>query len=146
MYVCIYVYIHTQQQQKIHWGTNINGCQPVPSLEADLFFIKINCVAGAAYLSMPPADTSVPLLQQQCECVSVWCVSMLSNNGSVIRHCRRHMNESEGNSDQKSACSQETQKFILWTEIWGRNFVMTCFHKWNIVSYTCTISDTLSCI
>lgn len=41
----------------------------VPSLEADLFFIKINCVAGATYLSMPPADTSVPLLQQQCVCV-----------------------------------------------------------------------------
>lgn len=32
----------------------------VPCLEADSFFIKINCVEGAAYLSMPPADTCPP--------------------------------------------------------------------------------------
>lgn len=32
----------------------------VPSWEADSFFIKIKCVAGAAYLSVPPADTFLP--------------------------------------------------------------------------------------
>lgn len=71
-YVCVYICVctHTTTTTK---NTLRNKHQwmsaKVPSLEADLFFIKINCVAGAAYLSMPPADTSVPLLQQQCECV-----------------------------------------------------------------------------
>lgn len=40
----------------------------VPSLEADSFFIKINCVAGAAYLSMPPADTCPPPTAVVCVC------------------------------------------------------------------------------
>lgn len=47
----------------------------VPSLEADSFFIKINCVAGAAYLSMPPADTCPPptalLRAYVCVCSSL---------------------------------------------------------------------------
>ena len=96
----------------------------VPSLEADSFFIKINCVAGAAYLSMPPADTCPPptAVVRVCvrDCVHVRicvylcvCVPMLSNNGSVIRHCPRHMSESEGNTDPKSACSQGNKEFLL---------------------------------
>ena len=44
----------------------------VPSLEADSFFIKINCVAGAAYLSMPPADTCPPPTAMMCVCACVW--------------------------------------------------------------------------
>ncbi len=56
----------------------------VPSLEADSFFIKINCVAGAAYLSMPPADTCPPptavvrvcVCAHPCVCV---CVCVCSN-------------------------------------------------------------------
>lgn len=134
MYVCICVYkcvyTHTTTTTK---NTLRNKHQwmsaKVPSLEADLFFIKINCVAGAACLSMPPADTSVPLLQQQCVCVSVWCVSMLSNNGSVIRHCQRHMNESEGNSDQKSACSQETRKVYTLNRDMRKEFCYDLFSQ-----------------
>lgn len=106
-------------------------------LEADSFFIKINSAAGAAYLSMPPADTCpppeavLPVCARLCVCVCVFvtvlscasvcdcpfvcvcvcvCLPMLSNNGSVIRHCRRRMNESEGNMDQKSACSPGEQR------------------------------------
>lgn len=98
----------------------------VPSLQADSFFIKINCVAEAAYLSMPPADTCPPptavvrVFVTVCTCTSVYvcvCVPMLSNNGSVIRHCQRHMNESEGNTDPKSACSQGNKEFLLPAKI-----------------------------
>lgn len=65
------------------------------------FFIKINCVAEAAYLSVPPADTCPPptaVCAHVCVCV---CVSMPSNNGSVVRHRRGHTNESERNTDRK---------------------------------------------
>lgn len=50
----------------------------VPSLEADSFFIKINCVAGAAYLSMPPADTCLPptAVVRVCVCDMCTCASL----------------------------------------------------------------------
>lgn len=100
----------------------------VPSLEADSFFIKINCVAGAAYLSMPPADTCPPPTTALCVCVCVHlcegvivcapvyllmcvCIPMLSNNGSFTRHCLQHVNKSEGNSNQKAACYQRSHAF-----------------------------------
>lgn len=102
----------------------------VRSLEADSFFIKINCVAEAAYLSVPPADTCPPptaVHARACLCVHLHprvdatvyyvcvyvCVPMLSNNGSVIRHCQRHMNESEGNTDPKSVCSPANKELLL---------------------------------
>ena len=123
----------------------------VPSLEADSFFIKINCVAGAAYLSMPPADTCPPPTAVvcvcacvcDCVCVSVWlyvhlrvfaavcvwacvrmCVPVLSNNGSVIRQSLQHMNESEGDSDQKSACYQGEPGVYTVNQNIGKQF---CF-------------------
>lgn len=52
-------------------------------LEADSFFIKINSAAGAAYLSMPPADTCpppeavLPVCARLCVCVCVF-VTVLS--------------------------------------------------------------------
>lgn len=64
MAVCINKYKINALREEHQWMS-----AKVPSLEADSFFIKINCVAGAAYLSMPPADTCPPPTAAVCVCL-----------------------------------------------------------------------------
>lgn len=116
----------------------------VAGLEADSFFIKINCVAGAAYLSMPPADTcpTPPVLVCVCDCASAHpcmygcvCVPIAIKQWEFYQTLPKAYEWSRGEYRPKISVFPREQRVLTESQEGNNLVLLTCFHQWYAIVY-----------